>query len=109
MRLLLSSFATAALALVASAAPTIVAPEVTTDLPARFAMYLVTAEARADGLRIRYVDSTFTPLRNAIYLTLVPNIGNLNININDSPYWPSVDGFCKSPRSRIPLTGGFTN
>lgn len=60
MRLLLSTFATAALALVASAAPVTVAPEVTTDLPARFAMYLVTAEARANGLRIKYVNSELT-------------------------------------------------
>lgn len=57
MKLLLSSFATAVLALVASAAPVAVEPEVTTDLPARFAMYIVTAEARVNGLRIKYVDS----------------------------------------------------
>lgn len=56
MRLILSSFATAALALVASAAPAAVAREVTTDLPARFALYLVTAEARANGLRVKYVN-----------------------------------------------------
>ncbi|KAL0630729.1 hypothetical protein Q9L58_010421 [Maublancomyces gigas] len=85
MRLLLSSFCTAALAIVASAAPTVVAPEVTTDLPARFAMYLVTDEARANGLRIRYVNS------------------NLHINLNDSPQWPSVDGFFLGGRGRIAL------
>lgn len=59
MRLLLSTFATAALALVASAAPApvAVAPEVTTDLPARFALYIATSEARANGLRVKYVNS----------------------------------------------------
>lgn len=56
MKFLLSSLTTAALALVASAAPTVVSSEVTRDLPARFAMYLVTGEARANGLRIGYVN-----------------------------------------------------
>lgn len=60
MKLLLSSLTAAALALVASAAPTLVTREVTTELPARFAMYLVTGEARANGLRIRYVNSEST-------------------------------------------------
>lgn len=72
MRLLLSSFATAALALAASAAPA--APEATTDLPTRFAMYLVTAEPRANGLRIKYANSGSTcveSLRGAFELTLV--------------------------------------
>lgn len=60
MRLLLSSFATAALALVASAVPVAVAPEPTTDLPARFALYIVTDEARVNGLRVKYVNSGLT-------------------------------------------------
>lgn len=57
MKLILSSLAAAALAMVASAAPTEVAQIVTTDLPARFAMYLVTDDPRANGQRIRYVNS----------------------------------------------------
>lgn len=57
MKLILSSLAVAALAMVASAAPAAVAQDVTTDLPARFAMYLVTDEPRANGQRIRYVNS----------------------------------------------------
>lgn len=54
MKLLLSCLA---LAFVASAAPTAVAPVVTRDLPARFAMYIVSDEAPANGLRIRYLNS----------------------------------------------------
>lgn len=57
MKLLLSSLAVAAFAFVASAAPTAIAQDVTRDLPARFAMYLVTDEARPNGMRIRYVNS----------------------------------------------------
>lgn len=56
MRFILSSLATAALALVPFAAPTAITREVTTDLPARFAMYLVTAEPRANGLRVQYAN-----------------------------------------------------
>lgn len=57
MRLILSSVITAVLAVLTSAAPTTVAPEETTDLPARFAMYLGTADTRLNGLRIRYLNS----------------------------------------------------
>lgn len=104
MRLLLSSFATAALALVASAAPVAVAPEVTTDLPARFALYLVTAEERANGLRIKYAQSGFTRTEystNVIELT--PASGVLLTGLNDSPQWPAADGVCESlaPRPHI--------
>lgn len=60
MKLIQSFIATAALALIASAAPTEVYKEVTTDLPARFAMYLVTDEPRANGLRIRYGEGEST-------------------------------------------------
>lgn len=58
MKLILASFAAAALAVLTSAAPTAVAKEVTTDLPARFAMYLVTDDPVLNGVRIRYVNST---------------------------------------------------
>lgn len=59
MKLLLSSITAAALALVASASPILVTREVTTELPARFAMYLVTDEARANGMRIQYANSEY--------------------------------------------------
>lgn len=68
MKFTLSSITTAALALVASAAPTEIAQEVSTELPARFAMYLVTAEPRANGLRVGYVNSEF--ISPSIGLTL---------------------------------------
>lgn len=58
MKFIAPSLATAALALVASAAP---AAEVTKALPARFAMQIVTAEARANGLRILYGGSKYAP------------------------------------------------
>lgn len=58
MKFILASFAAAALAVIASAAPTEVAKEITTDLPARFAMYLVTDDPGLNGIRIRYVNST---------------------------------------------------
>lgn len=51
MRLILSSLATAALALVASAAPAV---EQTKDLPARFKMYMVTKDSHTNGLRVQY-------------------------------------------------------
>lgn len=54
MKLLLSSLVTAALACIASAAPTVAATNATTDLPARFAMYIVTADPKVNGQRIRY-------------------------------------------------------
>lgn len=59
MRLILWSIVAAALAPIGSAAPTVVAGEAitTTELPARFAMYLVIEEARANGLRIGYANS----------------------------------------------------
>lgn len=59
MRLILSSVATAAFAILASAAPTVVASEVTTELPARFAMYVVTEEARVNGLRVLLGESEY--------------------------------------------------
>lgn len=59
MRLVLSSLATAALAMLASAAPTVVASEVTTDLPARFAMYVITEEARVNGLRVLFGEGEY--------------------------------------------------
>lgn len=65
MRLLFSSFARAALALVASAAPAApvaLDPEVTTDLPARFGLIIVTAEERVNGRRLQYVNSWSTPI-----------------------------------------------
>lgn len=46
----------AAVALVVSAAPTGSYKEAVTDLPARFAIYLVTDEPRANGLRVGYVN-----------------------------------------------------
>lgn len=54
MKFIQSFIATAGLAFIASAATTEIYKEVTTDLPAHFAMYLVTDEPRANGLRIRY-------------------------------------------------------
>lgn len=101
--------------MVASAAPTVVAPEVTTELPGRFAMYLVTEEARANGLRIRYANSeslilftTLNPFVISSQLTpALPTLGDLLININESPTWPSVDGVCEShphPLLLVPYT-----
>lgn len=46
----------AAVALVVPAAPTDTYREAMNDLPARFAMYLVTDEPRANGLRVGYVN-----------------------------------------------------
>lgn len=71
MKFVLSSLTAAALALIASAAPAELAKEVTTDLPARFAMYIVTAEPRVNGLRVHYLDgkshsTAFSPLSPAI-------------------------------------------
>lgn len=60
MKFFLSLIATATLAFTASAAPTETAQEAYTELPARFVMYLVTAEPRANGLRIRYANSEST-------------------------------------------------
>lgn len=91
MRLILSSFASAALALLASGAPTTV---VTKDLPTRFAMYVVTAEPRANGLRIRYAPGKSSPVTlDAARLT---RLGNLLIDINAAAYGPSADAVCKS-------------
>lgn len=54
MRFVISAIAAAALASVASAVPFASRDIITTELPAKFAMYLVTEEPRANGLRIRY-------------------------------------------------------
>lgn len=58
------SLAVAAVALVVSAAPTGTYTAALTELPARFAMYLVTDEPRANGLRVGYVNGKSSCLQS---------------------------------------------
>lgn len=58
MKSILPTAAMAALALVASAAPTEAAQAaVSLPLPARFAIYIESANSEANGLRVQYAES----------------------------------------------------